>query len=342
MENDRKEITMKDIAAHFGVSTATVSRALSDNPSISLQRRQAIQAFAREHDFVPNPLGRQLRHIHQRPSRLIGVILPQMVHYYFSTVLSGIEETASERGYQIICAQSNEDPEREKQICQNFHGNRVCGVIVSQAKRTTTYDHFHLLQDSGIPLVFYDRISTGIEASRVVVDDYNGAFEAVCHLAKCGYQRIAFYGSPMNMEISKNRFNGYKDALFHSKLVSYPELVFNCDDRETALDLTPLVMRCPNPPDAFFCVNDDTAIGTLHALKRMGIDVPSQIGICGFTNGERAIACDPMLTTVEQRGHRLGQEAANILIDQAEGILPKNKVQRRIIRTKLIVRGTTK
>ncbi len=170
--DQHKPITMKDLAQHFGVSVATVSRALNDNSSISAKTRQAIQQYAREHNFTPNLFGYQLRHANQNPSKLIGVIIPQIAHYYFSTILSGIEEEASRRGYQIICAQSNERYECEVEICKQFMKNRVCGVIVSQAKDTTKYEHFQLLQEKQIPLVFFDRISTGIMASRVVVDDY--------------------------------------------------------------------------------------------------------------------------------------------------------------------------
>ena len=208
-----KLITMKDIAREFGVSVATVSRALSDNRRISKERREAIQAFAREHNFYPNIIGEQLRHSRVRPTRIIGVIVPQLVHYYFSSILSGIEEEAFARGYQMVVAQSNERYEREEKICQQFYKNKVCGVIVSQAKDTLIYDHFRKLMDNDIPLVFYDRICTGVEASRVVVDDYMGGYNAVTHLLETGCRRVAFYSSPISLEISKNRYNGYKDAL---------------------------------------------------------------------------------------------------------------------------------
>ncbi len=339
--NQNMPITMKDIAEHFGVSVATVSRALSDKESISKKTREAIQEYARQHDFTPNVFGYQLRHARNNPSRLIGVILPQITHYYFSTVLSGIEETASQRGYQIVCAQSNEQYEREVNICNAFRKNKICGVIVSQAKNTTTYDHFRALQDNDIPLVFYDRICTGLNASRVVVDDYKGAFDAVTHLAQTGARRIAYYSSSMKLEISKNRFNGYKDALFRSGIPFDEQLVFPADTREIAEQITPGIMNATPAPDAFFATNDDTAIGILYTLKRMGYNVPRDVQICGFTNGQHAIACDPMLTTVEQRGNELGRQAASIIIDKVEGILPIDSVERRIVRTKLIVRGTT-
>ena len=340
--NGKTPLTMKDIARELGISVATVSRALKDSPRISPERRAAIQQFAREHDFTPNVLAESLRHSRVQPIKLIGVIIPEFTHFYFSSVLAGIEEEASSRGYRIMVAQSNEQYEREVRICQSFYENKVCGVIVSQAKDTKRYDHFERLMDAGVPLVFYDRICTGVNASRVVVDDYMGAFNAVSHLIETGCTRIAFYGSTPTLEISKNRFNGYKDALLKHGLHYDESLTRICDNRADAEAITPELLENDTPPNGFFAVNDDTAIGILYTAKRMGFRVPEDISICGFTNGQRAVACDPMLTTVEQRGMKVGEEAADILIDQVEGIIPRDKAERRIVRTRLVVRGTTR
>lgn len=340
--NDYTPITMKDIARALGVSVATVSRALKDSPRISVERREAIKAYAREHNFSPNLLAESLRLSRVHPTRIIGVIVPQINHFYFSSILSGIEEEASARGYQLMVAQSDERYEREVRICQTFFENKVCGIIVSQAKDTTKYDHFERLIEKGVPLVFFDRICTGINSSRVVVDDYMGALTAVNHLIESGCRRVAFYGASMNMEISKNRYNGYRDALYRHGIAFDERFVRFCDNRSDAEAITPELLNLPDRPDAFFAVNDDTAIGILYTAKRMGFQVPDDISICGFTNGERAIACDPMLTTVEQRGMRVGEEATDILIKKVEGVIPLEKVEKRVVRTRLIVRGTTR
>lgn len=340
--NDKAPLTMKDIARELGISVSTVSRALKDSPRISAERRAMIQQFAREHNFTPNVLAESLRHSKVQPMKLIGVIIPEFTHFYFSSVLAGIEEEASARGYRIMVAQSGENYEREVRICQSFYENKVCGIIVSQAKHTKKYDHFERLMDAGVPLVFYDRICTGVNASRVVVDDYMGAFNAVTHLIETGCSRIAFYGSAPTLEISKNRFNGYKDALLKHGLKYDERMTRICDNRADAEAITPELLQQETPPDGFFAVNDDTAIGILYTAKRMGFRVPDDISICGFTNGQRAVACDPMLTTVEQRGMKVGEEAADILIDQVEGLLPRDKAERRVVRTRLVIRGTTR
>lgn len=335
-------MTMKDIARELGISVATVSRALKDSPRISEERRRIVQQFAREHNFYPNAIGEALRHSRVMPSRVIGVIVPEFTHYYFSSILTGIEETAMARGYYIMVALSNEQYEREVRICEMFHRQKVCGIIVSQAKDTRSFGHFQRLIDSNVPIVFYDRICTGVDASRVVVDDYMGAYNAVSHLIETGCRRIAYYGGPVQLEISKNRYNGYRDALLRHGLSIDEEILGVCDNRADAEVVTPKLLALPNPPDGYFAVNDDTAIGILYTVKRAGLRVPEDVSICGFTNGQRAVACDPMLTTVEQRGKRVGEEAAEILIDKVEGLSPLDKVERRVVRTRLVIRGTTR
>ena len=335
-------ITMKNIAEALGVSVATVSRALKDSPRISADLREKIKQYAGEHNYFPNILAENLRNSRTRPTKIIGVIVPQYEHFYFSSVLHGIDQEAMSRGYMIMVGESLDEFEREDQLCKRFFENKVCGVIVSQAKNTMSYDHFQSLIAHGLPLVFYDRICTGINCDRVVVDDYQGAFNAVSQLIDTGCRRIAFYGSPMTMEISKNRYNGYRDALLRVGLKPEERFFRICDNRTDAESITPEVLSQDEVPDAFFAVNDDTAIGILYTAKRMGFRVPQDISVCGFTNGQRAVACDPMLTTVEQRGVRVGEEAANILISKIEGEIPRDKVEKRVVRTRLIIRGTTR
>ena len=342
MSSDKAPMTMKDIARELGISVATVSRALKDSPRISEERRRVIQQYAREHNFYPNAIGEALRHSRVMPSKVIGVIVPEFTHYYFSSILTGIEEAAMSRGYYIMVALSNEMYEREARICEMFQRQKVCGVIVSQAKDTHNYDHFQKFIDSNIPIVFYDRICTGVNASRVVVDDYMGAYNAVTYLIETGCKRIAYYGGPVQLEISKNRYNGYKDALLKHGLQIDETIISVCDNRADAELITPKLMALETPPDGYFAVNDDTAIGILYTVKHAGLRVPEDVCICGFTNGQRAVACDPMLTTVEQRGKRVGEEAAEILIDKVEGHSPIEKVEKRIVRTRLVIRGTTR
>ncbi len=333
---------MKDIARELGVSVATVSRALKDSPSISRARREMIQQYAREHMYVPNAIAEQLRNSRKSPPKIIGVIMPEIVHYYFATVLAGIEQEARERGYLIMVSTSHEQQELEVEICREYYKNKVCGIIASQAKGTVDYSHFIALDEQKLPLVFFDRICPAINASRVVVDDYMGTFKAVSHLIESGCRRIAFYGMAPNLEIAINRFNGYKDALYQHGLTLDEALVRECDTRAEAERITPAMLEMPDRPDAFFAINDDTAIGVLYTVKAHGFKIPDEISICGFTNSTYAMSCDPQLTSVEQNGNQVGREAAQVLIDMVEGKLDRSHATKRIVKTHLIVRETTK
>ena len=340
--NEHTVITMKDIAAALGISIATVSRALSNSPSISRERREMIQQYAREHNFTPNILAKDLRNTKVKPQKIIGIILPEVIHFYFASVLDGVEKEARRRGYRVLIGQSHERHDLEVELCQSFCESRVCGIIVSLAKDTKDYQHFRELQGSGLPLIFFDRICHGINASRVVVDDYNGAFNAVSYLVKTGCRRIAFFGSPMHLEISKNRYNGYKDALQQNGLAIDEKLVRICDNREDAERVTPELLLLDNRPDAFFAINDDTAIGILRVVKRSGLRVPDDVSIFGFSDGFRSRASDPQLTSVNQRGQEVGREAVDILISEVEGTLPADKVNKRVVRTEMVIRDTTR
>ena len=230
---------MRDIAEAMGVSVATVSRALKDSPRISAEQRERIKSYAKEHDYFPNVLAECLRSNVARTSKAIGVIVPQFEHFYFSSVLSGINQEAMSHGYTMMVSESLDEYEAETLICKRFLENRVCGVIVSEAKNTVRYEHFKRIIDCHMPLVFYDRICTGVNCDRVVVDDYQGAFNAVNYMIERGCRRVAFYGSPMTMEISKNRYNGYRDALLHNGLMPEERFFRICDNRSDAEAITP-------------------------------------------------------------------------------------------------------
>lgn len=334
---NKPQITIKDIAQAFGVAPSTVSRALKDNPGISQKVREEIQEYARTHNYQPNVLAANLR---ASRSNMIGVIVPQLVHHFFSSVLSGVEKAASKAGYNIVVAQSNESYEQEAEIVHAFLTSRVCGVIASLAKGTSHYEHYQELLDNNIPVVFYDRICTELKTERVVVDDYAGAFTAVEYMIQTGCKRIFFYGSDPHLEITKNRRNGYLDALRRYHIPVDDSMMLQCDTRERAIAITPDILEREDSPDGFFAINDETAAGILYACKLLHIDVPGQVSICGFSDGAVAQNTDPKLTTVEQHGEEVGQCAFDILQEKL-GNLDGARVN-KIVRTNLVIRGTTK
>ncbi len=335
---NKTQITIKDIARELNISPSTVSRALKNHPDISQETKNEVNEFARKHNYKPNALALSLR---TSRNNTIGVIVPEIIHFFFSSVLSGIEEVANSEGFNVIICQSNEDYEKEKKNTQALISTRVSGVLASLSKHTTNYDHFQDIVDVGIPLVFFDRICIGINTDRVVVDDYAGAFAAVEYLIQSGCKRIAFFSSPLHLEISKNRKNGYLDALHKYKIPVDESLIRVCDTREEAIIITPEILDRPDRPDAFFAINDHCATGIMYAVKQARLKIPDDISIMGFTDGELAKASDPMLSTVEQHGFDMGKHAAKLLIDKINGVT-QGRYTNKIVRTNLIIRGTTR
>jgi LacI family transcriptional regulator len=331
-------ITIKDIARALNISPSTVSRALKNHHDISQFTKDSVNKYAKENHYKPNTLALSLR---MSKNNTIGVIVPEINNYFFSSVLSGIEEITNEADFNVLLCQSGENYEKEVRNTKALEATRVSGVLASLCKHTTNYDHFQELVDSEIPLVFFDRICIGIPTDRVVVDDYAGAFAAVEYLIQTGCKRIAFYSSPFHLEISKNRKNGYLDALRKYGFSVDDSLIRVCDTREEAIIITPEILDRPDRPDGFFAINDHCAAGILYAVKLAKLRVPEDIAIMGFSDGELAKACDPMLSTVEQHGYEMGKYAATLLLDKINGVT-HGQYTNKIVRTNLIIRGTTK
>lgn len=331
-------LTIKDIAKDLNVSASTVSRALKDNPDISPETRKIVQDYAKKHKYKPNTLALSLRTQH---TNIIGVIVPELANHFFSGVLSGMETIAEERDYHIIVCQSLEDYKKEVRNVQTLIKSRVCGVLISQSKTTTQYEHFQDLIDNEIPVVFFDRISTGIDSDKVVVDDYSGTFTAVEYMIKTGCKRIAFFSAPPHLEISKNRKNGYLDALRRYNLPVEDDLIRIADTKLLGYEKAMEILQEPNRPDAFMAMNDYTASGILVATKQLGFQVPDEISIFGFSNSNISQDTDPMLSTMDQHPRKVGEEAMLLLLEKVEN--PENTSRKnKLIKTSLIARQTTR
>lgn len=334
----KAHITIKDIAKDLNISPSTVSRALNNNPDISKETRKMVQDYAQMHKYKPNALAMILR---TNQSNIIGVIVPELANHFFSSVLSGIEMIAEDHHYSVIICQSMEDYSKEIKNIQTLIKTRVSGVLISQSKTTIGYEHFQELIDNDIPVVFFDRICTGIDASKVVVDDYSGTLGAVEHLIKTGCKRIAFFGAPPHLEITKNRKNGYLDALRKYHLPVDDNLIFVADTKQLGYAQAMELLKSDNKPDGFMAMNDYTASGILVAAKELKLRIPEDISICGFSNSNISQDTDPMLTTVDQHPQMVGKEAINLLLGKISN--PDNKERKnRIIKTSLIIRQTTR
>jgi LacI family transcriptional regulator len=333
------QITIKDIARALNVSASTVSRALNNSPDLSNATKQLINDYAKAHHYKPNLLALSIK---KRESNNIGVIVPQIIHHFFSSVLEGIMDVAEKEGLNVLLFRSRDNYEKEVLSVHQLISSRVCGVLTSIAKETTQYEHFQELVDNNIPVIFFDRICVDIPSNRVVIDDYAGSLTATEHLIRTGCKRIAFFCSPLNLEISKNRRAGYMDALRKNNIAVDNDLIKICDDYDGAIPVATEMLQSENRPDAFFAVNDETALGILHATKHLHFSIPEEVSICGFTDGFAAIASDPQLTTVGQNGLDVGRSAMELLVERIRNKDDKTMLKNRIIRTKLIVRETTR
>ena len=331
-----KSITIKDIARKLGVSVSTVSRALQNHPDISESTKELVRTCAREMNYKPNLMASNLR---TSRNTTIGVVIPELNHHFFASVLDGIEQTANEAGYNILICQSSENYAREEQNVQMLLNSRVAGMLVGVSKQTTRLQHLQDVIDSGTPLVLYDRPCPSLQCDQVVSDDYMGAYNAVEYLIQTGCKRIMYFSSPMQLEVARRRYQGWRDALQRYGLHREGGAILTCDTRAQAIIETPNIMKLQQP-DAIFCVNDDCAAGVLYAAQILGLKIPKDLSICGFSNAPLCRTTSPMLTTVEQHGVEIGRRAMQRLLKRLEG---EQRIARTdMIPTDLIVRETTK
>jgi LacI family transcriptional regulator len=335
------QVTIKDIARELGISPSTVSRALKDHPDISTETKKAVNALSEKLNYQPNIVALNLR---QKKTNTIGVIIPEIVHFFFSTVISGIEDIAYQAGYNVILAQSNESYQREVTDMKALFNSRVDGMLLSLSRETTNFDHIESIISKGVPIVFFDRMYNSPSSSKVVVDDYAGAKEAVLHMIDQGCKRIAHMVASPNLMISADRLRGYEDALKERNIKVSKELILDCPSGgfEEAKKVATKALELSSPPDAIFASNDPMAMGVMMAIKEKGLKIPQDVAVVGFSNWFFGELMEPSLTTVDQPGFEMGQEAARMLIKQIE---MKDKaepvLETKILKTKLVIRNSS-
>jgi len=334
----KKQVTIKDIALQLGFSVSTISRALKDHPDISVKTREAVKELAKLLGYKPNRIALNLKN---SKTNTIGLIIPEVEHFFFSSIINGIEEIAYENNYYVMVFQSNESYMREVLNVQALATNRVDGVLVSFSKETHDFSHFKQLINYEIPLVFFDRVVTNLHADTVVSDDFSGAYQAVEHLIKKGCKIIALYTSPRHMLISKGRHDGYKKALEDNDIKYTADLIYSCDTFEDAVKISRSILKKRNRPDGVFAVNDMTAIGVLKVAKELGISVPDELKIAGFENSMSSRVVEPELTTVDQFGFELGKKAATLLLKRIHDQDFKYKTENIVVKPKLIIRRSS-
>jgi len=331
------KVTIKDIARELGISPSTVSKALKGHKDISISTKKAVRELVDKWNYSPDPIALSLK---SGLSKTIGVIVPDIVHYFFSTVISGIEDLAYASGYQVMICQSNESYEREVKAVNALLSGRVDGILVSMAKTTQNFEHLLKIREAGKPIVFFDRICEDIDSDRVIVDDEDGAYEAVKHLIIKGCKNIVHLSGPQNLLIGQGRKSGYIRALKEYKIPVDEANIIRCDTVEEARLIIPDLLSRKNKPDGIFAVNDLTAAESMKIIKQHGLRVPHDISIVGFTSGMISDLTDPPLTSVEQHGYEIGKEAVRLLIARIEDKADM-PYQTKVIRTELMVKGSS-
>jgi LacI family transcriptional regulator len=336
---EKRKTTIHHIAARLNLSASTVSRALNDNSRISKNTRELVKKTAFEMNYKPNQLATSLR---KGRGNMIGVIIPRLDRHFFSHAIAGMESVINPSDFNLIICQTNEDFESEKRSLQTLINNRVDGIIISIATGSKNSDHIEAAIKEGIPVVMFDRVANNLDVDRVLNDNFAGAREATEHLIQQGYRRIVHFSGPRNINVYRDRFEGYKTAMEDAGLEVTNEMI--CDDVLTRVkgeECAAKLLNSGDIPDAIFSASDFSALGALLFFKSHGISIPKQLGIAGFANEPFTELTEPGITSLEQFSGEIGKSAARLLIDRIEHG-NKNKVSQAItFRPKLMVRSST-
>lgn len=335
----RHHATILDIAQKLKISKSTVSRALRNSTDINLETRNAVLKMAQKLNYVPNYFASSLV---KRKSYSIGIVVPELITNFFSQFIISAQKAASLAGYEVVICHSNESFSNERDVLKRLFAYQVDGILLSLSSETKSLEHLQPFADAGVPVIQFNRVKNRPGFPKVLADDCHGAFIGVEHLIKNGYRRIGHIGGPENLQISKNRFQGYKDALHKYKLAFNPDWVVYHDlspagaqrCAKTLLEISPAL-------DAVFAVNDPAAIQLIIEAKKKGIKVGPELGIVGFSNDSRSEVIEPSLTTLEQPITQMAETCIHLLLNKIND--PKYTISATtVLKTTLIERCSSR
>lgn len=338
MAANKHRTSLKDLAQELGVSIATVSRALRSSPEIGQDMQAKVKELAKRLNYRPNPFAQSLR---KEAPRVIGVVVPNLVTHYYAAVLDGIEDEARKEGYSVISANTHEDTEAEIRAIDNFISLHVEGIIACLSQNTTDYSHFEEIANMGIPLVFFGRTCLSDRFSSVTANGDEAAYQATQHLIDTGSRRIAFIGGPNHLDMVKRRKHGYLEALRENRIPIDRTLVA-CEkiDYQWALDTTTRLLNLPvgERPDAILAFNDIITFAAFTAIKQLGLSIPEDVALIGFTDDVHAQYVTPRMSAIEDQSHQMGKTACQLLLKSISG---DSKIYRKIVPQKLVIRETS-
>jgi len=334
--------TIHDIAQALGLNASTISRALNDNPAVSRQTRDLIQAKAREMNYRPNHIAAALR---KGRSDILGVIIPAIDRTFFASVIRGIEEEADKTGMRVMVCQSYDSSQRERTMVETLQRLQVDGIMISTAKDgKSDIDFYRQIIASGLPTQFFDNVPQELDVPSVVINDQQGAYAATAHLIEEGYQRIAHLRGPQHLHIYRDRYRGYLDAMRDAGRPTPKEYIIDIVSHfDSGKDAFRKLWSLPLRPDAVFSASDYSAAGGIKAAQIIGVQVPEDIAFIGFANEPFTELITPSLSSVDQQTLVMGQRTARRTI---EAIKNRNALavsnERLVLAPKLIIRGSSR
>lgn len=332
------QVTMKEIAKKLGVSVSTISRALKDSPELHPDTKKRIVDMAKEMNYQPNLLAQSLR---ISRTNTLGVIVPEITSHFFASCISGIQDHANKRGYNVMICQSNETLGLEKANIRTLVSSQVDGLLISLSRETNQYDHLLDLYNREIPFLLFDRVNEDIPVSRVTFNDEGGAYQVTRHLLEMGCTRVMYVSGPEDLYISKKRKEGYLHALAEFGIAPDPELVKISDlTVEGNIKIAHEIAEMDKRPDGVFCMIDPVALDLLAVWKTLDIKIPADMALAGFTNNPTSAVVEPPLTTVAQPGYEMGKLAVTHLLDQLEGQASDDPIS-IVLETTLLPREST-
>lgn len=338
--SDDKEITIYDIAKHLNISATTVSRGLKDHPAINKNTRKKIAEAARFLGYRSNTFASSLR---SKKTHTIGVIVPRLNSYFMSSVLAGMEDAASRENYNLIISQSLENAEKEVANAHTMYNKRVDGLLVSLAYDTENIAHFDPFFKKNIPVLFFDRIYPHSDSTSIVIDNYKAGYEVTKHLIDQGCRRIMHLGGNLLRNVYADRLRGYKQALLdHNITLDEKKMIYISKlSEEAGTKAAEHILKMSGKPDAVFSANDNAAVYCMMKLKEAGIRIPADIAFAGFNNDPISKIIEPNLTTVNYSGYDIGEAAVNSLINHFNGLSSIKTTNTIILRSDLIIRGSS-
>lgn len=340
----RRKVTLKQIAKELDVSISTVSKSLRNSLEISEDTRQKVQAFAKLYNYKPNNIALSLKN---KKTKTICVIIPEIIHHFFTTVISGIEHVANEKGYNVIICLSDESFDKEVINMETLASGSIDGFIMSLSKETQQKRDFHHIKEvinQGMPVVMFDRVTNDILCDKVIIDDSLSAFNATQFLINKGYKKIALISTVDYVSVGKFRTEGYVNAIENSELTYNENLILKIEDINNFEDeIKDLLIK--NKPDAVFAVNEIFAVTAIKQAAKLGIKVPEELAVIGFTDGIISKYSSPSISTISQNGEKMGEKAAQMLIEKLEmEELDEDYIEQyktEVIETELIEREST-